>query len=817
MLRTSRHDLRRGARRRRAARSATASRSIATSTTSGGHPAAATDEPTRADEAGQVGLQADAPGAEAANLADVAGQRATIGDHHVARGYDADQPTVGQRPAPSRRGGRQGRRARRRDHRRPRSTGPPLATSRTSASSSAPISRPRREAAAERTIGVRRQAHPAAPSSVETNLVHPTTRLSVRSTSFGDPRRVTGRDRRHERQREPEPVRGDSARLLSWLRYMLRSPTMSVASPTAIIAGASIARLSVISATISITASGAWATLPNSAIIATITNGAGSNGIAGAIGSSSRQIPAPSRPPMTMPGPEDAAGAAGADRQRGRQDLGERQREDHPERDREEALAVEPGLDPAVPGAKDSGNRQPDAADDEASHRGPQLARQADRSEPIGEPVEGRDVEPTDDARGHPDERVVQQLTRILEARLRRRDRRSAQSRRTRRTPRTRRPRRRTTGRGRPTRRPRGTGSRHRGRHRRAGHGRSPRCLPPCRTATAIRASRASRSSRRARYDPNPAPIWAVGPSRPPDPPDPIVIAEATSLISGMRARTRRAPWWKAAMAASVPWPSASGARRNTMIPETRPPSATTNGIAHGRDGVGDRGSALPDRGRPGGTRPGRRGSSAGCLFERPEERGRAEPGDRRRSAPRGPPTCAGRPHVRVRRRIRSSRLAARRSPEDVEGVGDPVRSATSVTPDGREARWRSRRSGRDDRRRIRSRAAEPVVGEAGPDCPRITLVPRDRDESLGARVGGAGGSSSGTVTPTRAATSLTVAPSELSPTTSRTPPLGEREAEVGRGIVQGTCGDGDARDEQALEQGRRIPAAMACAESIDD
>ena len=54
----------------------------------------------------------------------------------------------------------------------------------------------------------------------------------------------------------------------------------------------------------SMTASGAWATLPNRAIIATMTNGAGSTGIAGAIGSSSRQMPAPSMPPMNMPGPK---------------------------------------------------------------------------------------------------------------------------------------------------------------------------------------------------------------------------------------------------------------------------------------------------------------------------------------------------------------------------------------------------------------------------------------------------------------------------------------------------------------------------------
>ena len=85
---------------------------------------------------------------------------------------------------------------------------------------------------------------------------------------------------------------------------MLGRPTTNVARPTAIIAGASIERFPVISATMSMTASGAWATLPKSAIIATITNGAGLVGMAGAIGSSRRQIPAPRRPPITMPGPK---------------------------------------------------------------------------------------------------------------------------------------------------------------------------------------------------------------------------------------------------------------------------------------------------------------------------------------------------------------------------------------------------------------------------------------------------------------------------------------------------------------------------------
>ena len=192
---------------------------------------------------------------------------------------------------------------------------------------------------------------------------------------------------------------------------------MRVASPIAIIAGASMARLSVISATMSITARGAWATLPNSAIIATITNGAGSAGTAGAIGSRRRQIPAPSRPPMTMPGPKiPPEPPEPIDSDVARIFANGRARIIH-SGIAKQALAIEAGLDPAVARAQHSRDHQSDAADDEASDSRPQLARQADRSEPLGEPVEGRDVEAADDARGDADQRVVEQLAGILEPR----------------------------------------------------------------------------------------------------------------------------------------------------------------------------------------------------------------------------------------------------------------------------------------------------------------------------------------------------------------------------------------------------------------
>ena len=105
----------------------------------------------------------------------------------------------------------------------------------------------------------------------------------------------------------------------------------------------------------------------------------------------------------------------------------------------------------------------------------------------------------------------------------------------------------------------------------------------PMPAATAMRRSWASRWSQSPISEAKPAEICAAGPSRPPEPPEPMVMAEATSLIGGMRARMRPHLWWIASMAASVPWPSASGASEKTMRPEIRPPSAVTTGSSHGR------------------------------------------------------------------------------------------------------------------------------------------------------------------------------------------------------------------------------------------
>ncbi len=120
----------------------------------------------------------------------------------------------------------------------------------------------------------------------------------------------------------------------------------------------------------------------------------------------------------------------------------------------------------------------------------------------------------------------------------------------------------------------------------------------PIPVTTAIRASAGLRSSSRAKREANPALIWPVGPSRPPEPPDPMVRADATILTMTARKRMPRGLWWTAEMAASVPCPSASGANRNTRMAPSSAPSPTTSGSAQGRENDAD--AAVPafaDRG----------------------------------------------------------------------------------------------------------------------------------------------------------------------------------------------------------------------------
>ncbi len=53
----------------------------------------------------------------------------------------------------------------------------------------------------------------------------------------------------------------------------------------------------------------------------------------------------------------------------------------------------------------------------------------------------------------------------------------------------------------------------------------------------------------------------AVGPSRPADPPEPMVIAEASIFTGATRALIDPPVQCSAFTTVSVPWPSASGAR----------------------------------------------------------------------------------------------------------------------------------------------------------------------------------------------------------------------------------------------------------------
>jgi hypothetical protein len=93
---------------------------------------------------------------------------------------------------------------------------------------------------------------------------------------------------------------------------------------------------------------------------------------------------------------------------------------------------------------------------------------------------------------------------------------------------------------------------------------------------TRTRRSRGLSFKVEARKEPKPAPIWAMGPSLPAEPPVPMVMAEATILTKGTRFRMKPPRSWKASIMASVPWPSASGAMVNTRMPEIKPPRVGT-------------------------------------------------------------------------------------------------------------------------------------------------------------------------------------------------------------------------------------------------
>src|ERR1700722_15173660 len=104
----------------------------------------------------------------------------------------------------------------------------------------------------------------------------------------------------------------------------------NAAMPTEMMAPGTTENEPVISATMIMIASGARATLPKQAIIPTTTKIPGSCGT-----------------------PGTPAGSAGADRQRRGDDLGDRQDEDDPQRDRHQRCAVGRQLRPAIAAAQD--------------------------------------------------------------------------------------------------------------------------------------------------------------------------------------------------------------------------------------------------------------------------------------------------------------------------------------------------------------------------------------------------------------------------------------------------------------------------------
>ncbi|CFE53182.1 Uncharacterised protein [Mycobacterium tuberculosis] len=75
----------------------------------------------------------------------------------------------------------------------------------------------------------------------------------------------------------------------------------------------------------------------------------------------------------------------------------------------------------------------------------------------------------------------------------------------------------------------------------------------PIPSATAVRPSSLDRFSRRVSSEQKPAEICAVGPSRPPEPPEPMVKALATIFTSTARPRMARGSPCTDSIASSVP------------------------------------------------------------------------------------------------------------------------------------------------------------------------------------------------------------------------------------------------------------------------
>ena len=106
--------------------------------------------------------------------------------------------------------------------------------------------------------------------------------------------------------------------------------------------------------------------------------------------------------------------------------------------------------------------------------------------------------------------------------------------------------------------------------------------MPPAAPASiSSRRSLGGSRSSRPRSDPNPAPICAIGPSCPAEPPVPMVMIDATPLISGTRRPDLPAAAVEGPDHGVGPVPLGLGGQVKTSSPEIRPPTVGTSRTSH--------------------------------------------------------------------------------------------------------------------------------------------------------------------------------------------------------------------------------------------
>ena len=100
----------------------------------------------------------------------------------------------------------------------------------------------------------------------------------------------------------------------------------------------------------------------------------------------------------------------------------------------------------------------------------------------------------------------------------------------------------------------------------------------------------------RPRVEPSADPICTIGPSRPTEPPEPMVSAEASVLTTATLGLIRPPRWATASITSGTPCPRASFANRLTSGPYSSPPmtgtTSTKNGPSHGTCGLSLPGAA---------------------------------------------------------------------------------------------------------------------------------------------------------------------------------------------------------------------------------